>query len=163
MATATQPQPAPAAAARALPRARGRRSRRGRWPLIGLAAGDFVVLFPFAVFRIVGLELPNFPQIWQCGGTYSGGYAVATSTRDTVAMQLAQALRTSGLRCEGVNLFRADGEAAVQEDLHTHLHVISRFVGDTFRIDADWSITPSRTELDEIAAQVRWGHRSRSR
>jgi hypothetical protein len=43
--------------------------------------GGFVVLFPFAVFRIVGMELPNYPQIWQCVGTYSGGYAVATSTR----------------------------------------------------------------------------------
>jgi histidine triad (HIT) family protein len=73
----------------------------------------------------------------------------------TVAMRLAQALRASGLRCEGINLFLADGEAASQEVLHTHLHVFPRFAGDTFRIDADWSVTPSRTELDEIAAQVR--------
>ena len=72
----------------------------------------------------------------------------------TVAMRLAQALRASGLRCEGINLFLADGEAAFQEVFHTHLHVFPRFVGDTFRVDADWSITPSRTELDEIAAQV---------
>jgi histidine triad (HIT) family protein len=72
----------------------------------------------------------------------------------TVAMRLAQALRASGLRCEGINVFLTDGEAAFQEVFHTHLHVIPRFVGDTFRIDADWSITPSRAELDEIAAQV---------
>src|SRR5215218_4897343 len=72
----------------------------------------------------------------------------------TVAMRLAQALRASGLRCEGINLFLADGEAAFQEVFHTHLHVFPRFVGDTFRIDADWSMTPSRAELDEIAAQV---------
>jgi histidine triad (HIT) family protein len=75
----------------------------------------------------------------------------------TVAVRLAQALRASGLRCEGINLFLADGEAAFQEVFHTHLHVIPRFVGDTFRIDADWSITPSRAEFDEIAAQVRLG------
>ena len=73
----------------------------------------------------------------------------------TVAMRLAQALRASGLRCEGINLFLADGEAAFQEVFHTHLHVFPRFAGDTFRIDADWSITPPRTELDEIAAKVR--------
>ena len=73
----------------------------------------------------------------------------------TVAMRLAQALRASGLRCEGINLFLADGAAAFQEVFHTHLHVIPRFAGDTFRIDADWSITPPRAELDEIAAQVR--------
>ena len=73
----------------------------------------------------------------------------------TVAMRLAQALRASGLRCEGINLFQADGEAAFQEVFHTHLHVFPRFAGDTFRIDADWSITPSRAELDDVAAQVR--------
>ena len=72
-----------------------------------------------------------------------------------VAMRLAQALRASGLRCEGINLFLADGEAAFQEVFHTHVHVFPRFAGDTFRIDADWSVTPSRAELDEIAAQVR--------
>jgi histidine triad (HIT) family protein len=73
----------------------------------------------------------------------------------TVAMRLAQALRASGLRCEGINLFLADGEAAFQEVFHTHLHVFPRFAGDTFRIDADWSVTPSRAELDDVAAQVR--------
>src|SRR5829696_4475968 len=73
----------------------------------------------------------------------------------TVAMRLAQAVRASGLRCEGINLFLADGEAAFQEVFHTHLHVFPRFAGDTFRIDADWSVTPSRTELDDFAAQVR--------
>src|SRR5919107_5995218 len=73
----------------------------------------------------------------------------------TVAMRLAQAVRASGLRCEGINLFLADGDAAFQEVFHTHLHIIPRFAGDTFRIDADWSVTPSRTELDEISEQVR--------
>ena len=72
-----------------------------------------------------------------------------------VAMRLVQALRASGLRCEGINLFLADGEAAFQEVFHTHLHVFPRFIGDTFHIDADWSMTPSRAELDEITAQVR--------
>ena len=72
----------------------------------------------------------------------------------TVAMRLARALRGSELRCEGINLFLADGEAAFQEVFHVHLHVIPRFAGDTFRVDADWSITPLRAELDDIAAQV---------
>jgi histidine triad (HIT) family protein len=72
-----------------------------------------------------------------------------------VAMRLAQALRASGLRCEGINLFLADGEAAFQEIFHVHLHVFPRFAGDSFRIDADWSVKPTRAELDEVAAQVR--------
>lgn len=32
-----------------------------------------------------------------------------------VAMRMAAAIRASGLRCEGINLFLADGEAAFQE------------------------------------------------
>jgi len=44
----------------------------------------------------------------------------------TVATRLASALRASGLPCEGINLFLADGEAAFQDVFHTHLHVIPR-------------------------------------
>ena len=72
-----------------------------------------------------------------------------------VAMRLARAIRRSGVRCEGVNLFLADGEAAGQEVFHVHLHVIPRFAGDSFRIDADWPVAPSRADLDAIAAQIR--------
>jgi histidine triad (HIT) family protein len=71
-----------------------------------------------------------------------------------VAQRVAHAIRRSALRCEGVNLFLADGEAAFQEVFHVHLHVLPRFHGDSFKIDADWSIQPCRTELDEIAAQI---------
>ncbi|HEX4469356.1 MAG TPA: HIT domain-containing protein, partial [Gemmatimonadaceae bacterium] len=42
----------------------------------------------------------------------------------------AAALRASGLPCEGINLFLADGEAAMQEIFHVHLHVFPRFRGD---------------------------------
>ena len=73
-----------------------------------------------------------------------------------VAHVLATSLRRSGLRCEGVNLFLADGAAAFQEVFHTHLHVFPRFVGDGFSINADWQRrTPG--ELDEDAGQVRKG------
>ncbi len=73
----------------------------------------------------------------------------------TTAMRLATALRRSDLRCDGVNLFLADGEAAGQEVFHVHLHLFLRFAGDSFRIDADWSTTPSRSSLDEIAGRLR--------
>ena len=72
-----------------------------------------------------------------------------------MSMQLARTLRASDLRCEGVNLFLADGEAAGQEVFHVHLHVFPRFEGDSFRIEPDWSPAPSRAELDAIAAQLR--------
>lgn len=72
-----------------------------------------------------------------------------------VAMRTASAIRRSGVRCEGINVFLADGEAAFQEVFHLHLHVFPRFRGDSFRIDADWSVKPSRAELDAVAAQIR--------
>jgi diadenosine tetraphosphate (Ap4A) HIT family hydrolase len=68
----------------------------------------------------------------------------------------AAALRVSGLRCEGVNLFVADGEAAGQDVFHVHLHVIPRYEGDGFslRFPPDYAIRP-REELDEAASAIR--------
>lgn len=74
-----------------------------------------------------------------------------------VGMRLAAAIRRSGVRCEGINLFLADGEAAGQEVCHVHLHVFPRFRGDAFRLDADWSSTPDRAALDAIASRLRAG------
>lgn len=71
-----------------------------------------------------------------------------------IAHRLAGALRGSGLRCEGVNLFLADGEPAGQEVFHAHLHVFPRFTGDGFAITAQWKTT-ERAELDRIAANMR--------
>jgi diadenosine tetraphosphate (Ap4A) HIT family hydrolase len=73
-----------------------------------------------------------------------------------VAQRMAAALRRSGLPCEGVNLFLADGEAAFQEVFHVHLHVIPRNSGDGFRLRAKWR-SPSRAELESVAGQVRDG------
>jgi histidine triad (HIT) family protein len=75
----------------------------------------------------------------------------------SVATRLAAALRASGLRCEGVNLFLADGQAAFQEVLHAHLHVIPRFPDDGFTVGARaWSEPrPSRDTLDAHARAIR--------
>jgi histidine triad (HIT) family protein len=72
-----------------------------------------------------------------------------------ITMQMAGAIRHSGVQCEGINLFLADGEAAFQEVFHVHMHVFPRFEGDPFEIQANWHIKPSRQELDEIAANIR--------
>lgn len=74
-----------------------------------------------------------------------------------VAQRLAGALRASGLRCEGVNLFLADGEAAMQEVFHVHLHVFPRFPGDGFglRFGPDYTKLPAREALEVAAARVR--------
>ena len=55
----------------------------------------------------------------------------------SVGHQMAQALRRSGLRCDGINVFLADGEVAFQEVFHFHLHVFPRYAGDGFSIAAD--------------------------
>ena len=73
-----------------------------------------------------------------------------------VAHRMTRALRRSGLRCEGVNLFLADGQAAFQEVPHVHMHVFPRYHGDSFRIDADWR-PRDRTELDTTAARLQAG------
>ena len=74
-----------------------------------------------------------------------------------LAMQVADGLRRSGLRCEGVNLFLADGEVAGQEVFHVHLHVFPRFKGDGFglRFGPGYGKHPKREELDRIAASIK--------
>ena len=74
-----------------------------------------------------------------------------------VAKHLAAALRRSDVKCEGVNLFLADGEAAMQEVFHVHLHVIPRFAGDGFglKFPATYFQKPEREELNEIAEEIR--------
>ena len=73
--------------------------------------------------------------------------------------RLARALRRSGLPCDRVNLFLADGEAAFQEVFHVHLHVLPRTPGDGFRIKAARH-RPGREELNLAAAKVRQGVRA---
>ena len=73
-----------------------------------------------------------------------------------VAQRVAVALKACNLRCEGVDLFFADGQAAFQEVFHSHLHVFPRYPGDGFTIDAPWQ-GRSRESLARSAAAVRGG------
>ena len=76
-----------------------------------------------------------------------------------VAQRLASALRRSGVRCEGVNLFLADGEAAMQEVFHVHLHVVPRYANDGFgfKFPPGYCNKPERKELTEVAKRIRYG------
>ena len=73
------------------------------------------------------------------------------------AQRLRGALQASGLRCEGVNLHLANGEAAGQEVAHVHLHAIPRFAGDGFglKFPATYSQKPSREALEQSAQTIR--------
>lgn len=73
-----------------------------------------------------------------------------------MAQRLAGGLRRSGLRCDGVNLFLADGAAAFQEIFHVHLHVLPRWRGDGFKLSYRAG-APSRADLDEQARDIRAG------
>ena len=74
-----------------------------------------------------------------------------------VAQRITAALRRGTVRCEGVNLFLADGEAAMQEVFHVHLHILPRYEGDGFglRFGPSYSDRPERAVLDGIAEGIR--------
>jgi len=74
-----------------------------------------------------------------------------------VAQRVDAALRASGLQCEGVNLFLADGRPAGQEVKHVHLHVIPRFHGDGhhLRFSSAYSSATPLTELEKNSDLIR--------
>ena len=53
----------------------------GGW--YNLLWGVWVILMPLSMFRLIGAELPTYPQIWQCVGmivgVYGIGYLIAAS------------------------------------------------------------------------------------
>jgi histidine triad (HIT) family protein len=74
-----------------------------------------------------------------------------------VAQALGAALLKSSVKCEGVNLFLADGAAAGQEIFHTHLHVVPRYAGDGFGFNfpSGYNNKPARSELNLLAGKIR--------
>ncbi len=74
-----------------------------------------------------------------------------------IARRLAAALRECGVKCEGVNFFLADGEAAMQEVFHVHLHVFPRYCGDGFELEfaPTYFQKPKRKELDKVAQKIK--------
>ncbi len=75
------------------------------------------------------------------------------------AQRIAAALYNSGLKCDGINLRLADGEAAGQEVFHVHVHVIPRLEGDgsCMVLDPGHEDGPDREELEDAARQIRRG------
>ena len=72
-----------------------------------------------------------------------------------VAARLAGALRQSGVRLDGYNVFLADGEAAGQAVFHVHLHVIPRFAGDNLEITVGDRPVLEPPDLEPVAAAIR--------
>lgn len=73
-----------------------------------------------------------------------------------IATKINRAIRKSALKCEAINYFLADGEAAGQEVFHTHIHVIPRFQDDGFglKFPDSYHVKPERSELEQIAKMI---------
>jgi diadenosine tetraphosphate (Ap4A) HIT family hydrolase len=128
---------------------------RGQLPASYVYADDDVVAFmdlcPMTPGHVLVLPRTHSSGLMDLGE--AGGVRIWLA-----AHRLARALRHTKLRCEGVNLFLADGAAAAQEVFHVHMHVVPRFAGDGVRIDTQ-SRAVERSELDSTAAAVRAGMR----
>lgn len=74
-----------------------------------------------------------------------------------VAQRLSKSIRKSKVKCEGIDLFLADGEVAGQEVFHTHLHVLPRYKGDGFglKFGRNYVTPPKRSELDKVASDIK--------
>lgn len=74
-----------------------------------------------------------------------------------LAQKLNTAIRSAGIKSEGINYFLADGEVAGQEVFHVHLHVFPRFKNDGFGFNfpASYDKLPSRQELEEAANKIK--------
>jgi histidine triad (HIT) family protein len=129
---------------------------RGEAPASPLYADDLVMAF----MDIRPVNPGHLLVVPRAHATYLAEMDEETGSRlFQVGIKLASAVRRAGVRCEGVNLFLADGEAAGQEVFHVHLHVIPRFQGDGFgfRFGPDYHRLPERATLDAVAAGIRRG------
>ena len=130
--------------------------------LCDLAAGTIPVSVAyedssiFAFMDIRPISLGHVVIIPRKHGAYLSELDEDTGARlFIVTMRIAQAVRNSGVRCEGINLFLADGEVAGQEEFHVHMHVIPRYKGDNFIIKPDYPARPKREDLDKIAQRIK--------
>lgn len=74
-----------------------------------------------------------------------------------IAKKVNQILRKSDLKCEGVNYFLADGEAAMQEVFHSHLHVFPRYKGDGFGLtfSSEYFTKPAWSALLDVGTKLK--------
>ncbi len=75
----------------------------------------------------------------------------------TLGARIAGVMESAGVRCEGYNLFLANGAVAGQTVFHSHLHVIPRYEGDGFSVRRAifGRSRADRTKLDALAERLR--------
>jgi diadenosine tetraphosphate (Ap4A) HIT family hydrolase len=86
-----------------------------------------------------------------------GGEMFRVAQRVAGALRAASKLPSSGVKCEGVNFFLADGRVAGQDVWHVHLHVFPRFDGDRhhLRFSPDYFKPVPRQEIEATAEKIR--------
>lgn len=81
-----------------------------------------------------------------------------TSKMFMVTNKINKAIRQSKIKCEGINYFLADGEAAFQEVSHAHIHCFPRYKDDGFKLQFSgryYNHKPNREELERVAKEIR--------
>ena len=68
---------------------------------------------------------------------------------------VADAIRKSGIKPDGINLHLSDGRAAGQEIPHTHLHIIPRYIGDGSGFRFNNKSMAKREELNKLAKEIK--------
>lgn len=119
----------------------------------------FMDLYPVTPGHVLVVPHEHLVGLSEVGDELGGRlWSVARRVGDALRQDALGADDADGasprVRCEGVNLFLADGEAAGQEIFHLHLHVFPRFAGDPFSVHALWE-EADRVELDSHAARLR--------
>ena len=86
----------------------------------------------------------------------TGGRVFVAGQAAAAALRSIGSSGRGGIRCEGVNFFLADGEAAGQEVDHVHLHVFPRYPGDGFglRFPPGYTRCPPRADLEAAAKAI---------
>jgi len=70
-------------------------------------------------------------------------------------IRIADAIRKSGIKPDGINFHLSDGRAAGQEIPHAHLHIIPRFRGDGSGFRFNNKSLAKREELNRLADNIK--------
>lgn len=73
-----------------------------------------------------------------------------------IAQRILKAIESTAIRCEAANLFLSDGSAAGQDVMHSHLHIVPRFLGDGLKMGFSHTDPEeaTRRRLDEISKKI---------
>lgn len=127
----------------------------GKSPVSIVYEDDLVIVFP----TIAPVNTGHMLIVPKVHAPYSADLDEETTLHVIkIARKITAAIRKSGVKCEGINWFLADGEAAGQEVFHFHFHVYPRFTDDGFGFKYDKSknfINPGRNELNDIADEIK--------